>query len=50
VESELARAQARLADPAFLAKAPPQVVEGNRRRVEELEERHARLRAGLGPT
>ncbi len=48
VEQELARAQARLADPSFLAKAPPHVVEGNRRRVEELEERRARLRDGLG--
>ena len=48
VEQELARAQARLADPSFLAKAPPHVVEGNRRRVEELEERRARLQGGLG--
>ncbi|MCL4836904.1 MAG: valine--tRNA ligase [Thermoanaerobaculia bacterium] len=48
LDAELARARARLADPSFLAKAPPQVVDGNRRRVEELEERRARLRAGLG--
>ena len=48
VEGELARANARLADPGFVGKAPPQVVEGSRRRVAELEERRDRLRAGLG--
>jgi valyl-tRNA synthetase len=37
VEKELASAESKLADERFLAKAPPHVVEGNRKRAEELK-------------
>jgi valyl-tRNA synthetase len=48
LEAEIGRARGRLANEQFLAKAPPEVVEGNRRRLAELEERRERLAAGLG--
>jgi valyl-tRNA synthetase len=54
LEKELAEAQAalasartRLADPAFLERAPAQVVEGARTREAELAERVGRLSASL---
>jgi valyl-tRNA synthetase len=56
VEKELAQAdaalegtRARLADPAFLEKAPPPVVEGARARERELADRVERLQTSLGP-
>ena len=45
VEAELARTQARLADDSFASRAPAEVVEGARRRAEELGHK-ARLLAG----
>jgi valyl-tRNA synthetase len=47
-EAALTSARARLADATFLAKAPPQIVEGARTREAELAERVAKLRASLG--
>jgi valyl-tRNA synthetase len=47
---EIARAEERLADAQFLAKAPPPVVAGGRARLAELRERRERLRASLGAT
>jgi valyl-tRNA synthetase len=47
-ESALAAQRARLADATFLAKAPPQIVEGARVRESELAERVDRLRGSLG--
>ncbi len=46
-ETQLVGARARLADERFVAQAPPAVVERARTRVAELEERVAKLRAGL---
>ncbi len=47
-EAALASARARLADATFLAKAPPQIVEGARTREAELADRVEKLRASLG--
>jgi valyl-tRNA synthetase len=47
-ERFLVAARARLADRAFLAKAPPAVVEGARTREVELAETVARLKGRLG--
>jgi valyl-tRNA synthetase len=46
-QAALANARARLADTAFLERAPAQVVEGARAREAELAERVARLSASL---
>jgi len=46
-QAALANARARLADPAFLERAPAQVVDGARTREAELVERVARLSASL---
>jgi valyl-tRNA synthetase len=43
----LAAARERLANEAFMAKAPPAVVEGARAREAELAEQVERLRDGL---
>jgi valyl-tRNA synthetase len=43
LSDEIARAEARLADAGFVAKAPPQVVEGNRSRLAELRARREHL-------
>ncbi len=48
LEAEIARARGRLSNQQFLAKAPAEVVAGNRRRLEELEQRRERIAAGLG--
>jgi valyl-tRNA synthetase len=48
LDAEIARAEQRLADPQFVAKAPAAVVAGGRSRVQELHERRARLVASLG--
>jgi valyl-tRNA synthetase len=48
LEAEAARAEERLGNEAFTAKAPPQVVEGSRRRLAEIRERSARIRSDLG--
>ena len=40
---QLAAAEARLSDPAFMGKAPESVVAGTRRRVEELRDEIERL-------
>jgi valyl-tRNA synthetase len=45
---EIAGAEARLGNEQFLAKAPPQVIAGNRERLAELRERRERLVATLG--
>ncbi|HEY6322492.1 MAG TPA: hypothetical protein VJA16_13130, partial [Thermoanaerobaculia bacterium] len=45
--SEIERAERRLADAGFLAKAPPAVVAGGRERLAELRERQQRIRAIL---
>ncbi len=47
-ERHLAAARARLADGAFVSKAPPSVVDGTRAREAELVERVARLRERVG--
>ena len=44
-----ARRRSKLADEAFLSRAPPAVVEKNRKQLEELEERRARLAGNLAP-
>jgi valyl-tRNA synthetase len=48
-ETWLEAARARLANGAFMSKAPPSVVEGARAREAELAEQVARLRERLGP-
>jgi valyl-tRNA synthetase len=48
LEGEIAAAETRLSNEAFLAKAPPAVVEGNRARLAELVDRRRGLQAGLG--
>lgn len=47
VEEELGRLRARLADEAFVARAPQDVVEGSRSRGRELEHKAAMLAATL---
>jgi len=47
IEGEIRGAEARLSNEQFLAKAPEAVVEGNRARLTELEERRERILAGL---
>ncbi len=47
VEVSLTRARARLENPAFLGKAPEQVVAGARKIVEELDHRRGRLAEAL---
>ena len=44
---EIARAEERLANPNFLAKAPAHVVEGGRARLAEMRERQSTLRSSL---
>jgi valyl-tRNA synthetase len=44
---KLERKRAKLANESFLSKAPPEIVEGERRDVEELEHEEARLAAEL---
>jgi valyl-tRNA synthetase len=48
LEGEIARAEERLGDAQFLAKAPEKVVAGGRARLAEMKERRESLRAGLG--
>ena len=43
IEANRDRLSARLRDNAFLAKAPEEVVERERERLEQIEERHARI-------
>jgi valyl-tRNA synthetase len=47
-QSMLDAARARLANEAFISKAPPSIVEGARTRAAELEDLVARLTARLG--
>jgi valyl-tRNA synthetase len=47
VEEQLERVRARLANPGFTGKAPPAVVEGARRQLEELEQRRDRLSSSV---
>jgi valyl-tRNA synthetase len=47
LDAEIARAEERLGNEAFVSKAPAQVVEGNRRKLAELKERRERLAATL---
>jgi valyl-tRNA synthetase len=46
-EGEAIRLEARLADAAFLSKAPPQVVEKERRKLTDIKDRLARLKEQL---
>ncbi len=46
-EAEAARLETRLADPAFLSKAPAQVVEKERKRLVDIKDRLARLKEQL---
>jgi valyl-tRNA synthetase len=48
IEQQIERAEAALAAPGFVAKAPAQVVEGRRRRLAELRERQRQLHDQLG--
>ncbi len=48
VAAEIAGAERRLGNPQFVAKAPPDVVAGNRARLEELNERRERIVTTLG--
>ncbi len=48
LEKEIRGAQGRLSNEQFLAKAPEEVVQGNRQRLAELESRRERILAGLG--
>ncbi len=47
IDGEIRGAEGRLTNESFLAKAPPQVVEGNRQRLAELQERRQRILASL---
>ncbi len=47
IDGEIAGARKRLANPKFVEQAPAKVVEGNRARLAELEERRSRLAADL---
>jgi valyl-tRNA synthetase len=47
LEKEREGNQRQLTDPSFLAKAPPQVVDGRRRRAQELEVLIAKLKTQL---
>ncbi len=47
IDGEIGRARGRLSNEQFLEKAPAEVVEGNRKRLAELEQRRDRLVAGL---
>ena len=46
-QAEAARLEARLADQAFLSKAPPAVVEKERQRLFDIKDRLARLKEQL---
>ncbi len=48
VEREAGTLRVKLGNVAFLAKAKPDVVEKNRKQLQELEERRARLASNLG--
>ena len=47
VDTELARARAKLANEGFVAKAPPHVVQGERDKLEQLAGERERLAAEL---
>ena len=47
VESQISGTAKLLSDPSFLAKAPPEIVERNRLRLEELERRRSGLQEDL---
>jgi valyl-tRNA synthetase len=49
LEAEIAGAEKRLANEAFLAKAPPEVVAGNRARLADLRQQRAALTSCLAP-
>lgn len=48
IDGEIAGARGRLSNPGFLENAPAHVVEGNRARLAELEERRQRMSEALG--
>jgi valyl-tRNA synthetase len=48
LSAEIGRAEERLGNEQFVAKAPPQVIEGNRRKLAEMRERRARVLEALG--
>ncbi len=48
IDAEIAGARGRLSNTGFLEKAPAHVVEGNRARLAELEERRQRVSEALG--
>ncbi|HEV7519160.1 MAG TPA: valine--tRNA ligase [Thermoanaerobaculia bacterium] len=47
LDGEIARAEERLGNEAFVSKAPAQVVLGNRKKLSELKERRERIAASL---
>ncbi len=49
LEEAIGQAERRLGDEGFTAKAPPQVVAGNRARLAEMKERRERILATLEP-
>ena len=48
IDAEIVGARGRLSNPGFLENAPAHVVEGNRARLAELEERRQRMSEALG--
>jgi|CXWL01.1.fsa_nt_gi valyl-tRNA synthetase len=48
LDDQIRRGEERLGNEQFVAKAPPAVVEGNRRKLAELRERRAQILTGLG--
>ncbi len=48
IDGEIAGARGRLSNPGFLENAPAHVIEGNRARLAELEERRQRMSEALG--
>ncbi len=48
VEGEVGRLKTRMEDPAFLSKAPPQVVEKDKQKLATLADKLARLKEQLG--
>ncbi|MCY3931271.1 MAG: valine--tRNA ligase [Acidobacteria bacterium] len=48
IDGEIAGARGRLSNPGFLENAPAPVIEGNRARLAELEERRQRMSEALG--
>ena len=48
LESEVAKARAKLGNASFVERAPPAVVEQEKKRLADFESKHADLRTQLG--